>query len=82
MLQQKGQDTSGFPRLSRVTQVPADESRSERDIEEKLLEPFLLRLGYTSKDWTRQLLVRMGRGERVYPDGVIAASAKRGEESA
>jgi hypothetical protein len=58
------------------------ELNSERDIEINLLEPFLNKLGFTEKDWVRQMSVRMGRGERVYPDYAINANIKRGEESA
>jgi len=54
----------------------------ERDVEIYLLEPFLHKLGFTEKDWIRQMSLRMGRGERIYPDYAIKASTKRGEETA
>lgn len=53
---------------------------SERDVEIKLIEPFLKRIGYQEKDWVRQMPVSMGRGERNYPDYVFAAQTKKGEE--
>ena len=47
---------------------------NERDVEVKLVEPLLQRLGLSPTDWIRQLPVRMGRGERVYPDYAIGVS--------
>lgn len=47
---------------------------NERDVEVKLVEPLLRRLGLDERNWTRQLPVRMGRGERVYPDYAIGVT--------
>lgn len=47
---------------------------SERDVEIRLVEPLLARLGLGSGDWVRQLPVRMGRGERVYPDYAVGVT--------
>lgn len=55
---------------------------NERDVEIQLVEPFLVRLGFSEKDWIRQMPIKMGRGERNYPDYCFAANNKRGEESA
>ncbi len=41
---------------------------NERDVEVFLIEPLLFELGYTNEHWVRQLSVRMGRGERNFPD--------------
>lgn len=41
---------------------------NEREVETALIEPLLFKLGYKSEDWVRQLTVRMGRGERNFPD--------------
>lgn len=54
----------------------------ERDVEVHLVEPILIRLGYTEKDWIRQMPVKMGRGVRYYPDYCFDAVAKRGDEKA
>jgi hypothetical protein len=54
----------------------------EKDVEMHLLEPFLHKLGFSEKDWIRQMPLRMGRGERIYPDYAIKANIKRGEETA
>jgi len=39
-------------------------------------------MGYKPKDWIRQMPVKMGRGERNYPDYCFGANPARGEETA
>ena len=82
MLSEKGFDTAVLPRLQ-YTGLPSDVELSiEKDVEEKLLEPLLKKLGYTEKNWVRQLPVRMGRGERNYPDYALFPKGSKGEETA
>lgn len=65
-----------FPKLSSraepISQEPCDvihrEIVVERDVEVNLLEPLLLKLGFNRHDWVRQLPVRVGRGEKTFPD--------------
>lgn len=78
----KGQDVSLLPKPQRVSYLPSDMLQDERDVEVELVEPLLERLGYAPGDWMRQMPLRMGRGERIYPDYVFGAVQKRGEESA
>lgn len=78
----KGQDISALPRISASNYLPSVECQSERDVEIHLIEPLLERLGYKCSDWLRQMPVKMGRGERNYPDCAFGANPKRGEESA
>lgn len=78
----KGFDVARLPQVERIEAVTTADIDSEREVEEKLLEPMLRRVGYKDGDWVRQLPVRMGRGERVYPDYVIGLTGERGEESA
>lgn len=55
----------------------------ERDVEKKLLEPLLTKLGYNvKKDFTRQFPIRMGRGVSYYPDYALHATGKNGNERA
>ena len=82
LLEKNGQDISILPRLPHIRFINIDELQNERDVEVKLIEPLLVKLGYSTKDWDRQLSVRMGRGERVYPDYAFGAKKTRGEESA
>lgn len=78
----KGQDISQLPTIRQTTFFPDAELVSERDVELKLIEPFLSSIGYSETDWIRQMPVSMGRGERNYPDYVFGAHTKKGEEKA
>ncbi len=78
----KGQDISALPIIERMSFLPETELTSERDVEIKLIEPLLMKIGWQEKDWLRQMSVRMGRGERNYPDYAFNARTTRGEESA
>ena len=78
----KGFNGDDLPKISGPQLSINAELNNEHDIEIYLLEPFLLKLGYSEKNWIRQMSLRMGRGERVYPDYAIKAITKRGEESA
>jgi len=78
----KGFDIKILPELEGPQLTVEGELNNERDIEIYLLEPFLNKLGFTDKNWIRQMPLRMGRGERIYPDYAIKANAIRGEESA
>lgn len=71
---------SGIPKLEGSNIMPM-ELANESDVEEKLLEPLLIKLGYTKSDWKRQLVLRMGRGEKIYPDYVIYPTEERNNES-
>ena len=83
IMKSKGQDLSVLPRIPASDYLPSVELQTERDVEENLIEPFLLeRLGFKKGDWVRQMPVKMGRGERNYPDYAFGAIPKRGEESA
>ena len=82
MMENKGQDLSILPRIPLSNYLPDIELSNERDVEVMLIEPFLKRLGYNESDWIRQMAVKMGRGERNYPDYAFGAKTKRGEESA
>lgn len=82
MLEIKGQQITDFPIIRPTTRLETDELIDERDVEIKLIEPFFLFLGYSPNDWLRQMSVRMGRGERNYPDYCFSAKPKRGEETA
>ena len=59
-----------------------NELNTEQDVEVYLLEPLLKKLGFSKQDWIRQMSLRMGRGERIYPDYAIKANTKKGEETA
>ena len=75
--------------MALVPDIPASESRlielelkRERDVEVNLIEPLFLKLKYQPNDYTRQMPVRMGRGERNFPDYCFGAVLTKGEEKA
>lgn len=80
ILKSKGQDISILPRLE-DNEIKTEVLNNEKDVEEKLLEPLLIKIGYKEKDWMRQMKLRMGRGDRVYPDYVIFPHDERNNES-
>lgn len=60
-----------------------EEILNERAVEIRLIEPLLDQLGFQEqRDWRRQIVVRMGRGEKVYPDYVFGLIEKTDQESA
>ena len=82
MLKTKGQDISKLPTIQPTSKFEADDLINERDVEIKLIEPFLITLKYKPTDWIRQMPVKMGRGERNFPDYCFGANPQRGEETA
>jgi len=82
IMKRKGQDISLLPKIDIIDYLPSIELEDERTVEVNLIEPFLKKLGFRENDWVRQMPIKMGRGERNYPDYVFGANPKRGEESA
>ena len=82
IMERKGQDISLLPRLESSSYSDSTEISNERDVEKLLVEPFLEKLGYAESDWIRQMSIKMGRGERNYPDYAFGANPKWGEECA
>lgn len=82
IMERKGQDISILPKLEAAPYPISIKLNNERDVEIKLIEPFLQRLGYSTDDWIRQMPIKMGRGERNYPDYAFGANSDYGEESA
>lgn len=80
ILKEKGEDISRLPKLSSANFTPNQDCKNEREVEVKIVEPFLNDLNYSENDWVRQLPVRMGRGERNFPDYVFFAETKKGYE--
>lgn len=82
MLKSKGQNIDFFPMIKPTNKLDAENLTDERGVEIHLIEPFLQLLNYEIADWMRQMPVKMGRGERNFPDYCFGANPKRGEESA
>ena len=82
----QGGDIAGLPRIPPSPPsllADGEEIFSERAVETELIEPLLEQLGLQKqRDWCRQVVVRMGRGEKVYPDYVLGLVEKLDQESA
>lgn len=82
ILKSKNFDVSILPKLPFLDEPDFRNLSNERDVEITLLEPLLKRLGFDENDWLRQMTLRMGRNDRVFPDYALFANDRRGEESA
>ena len=82
ILESKGQNIDSLPLIKPTSRLETDDLKDERDVEIRLIEPFLKLLKYKPMDWLRQMPVKMGRGERNYPDYCFGANPERGEETA
>lgn len=82
ILQKKGFDTSLLPSPPEAEVLSDVALQSERDVETVFVEPFLRSIGLTEKDWIRQFPLRMGRGQRNYPDYILGGDATPGDERA
>lgn len=82
LLRKQGFDPSQLPQSPVAEEFYNAQLGNERAVETELVEPLLRKLGFTENDWIRQFPVRMGRGERNYPDYVFGADPRPGEESA
>lgn len=71
ILIEKGFDVSILPQLYNPNLDFSLNLTNEKDVEEKLLIPLLLKLGYVESDWTRQLSQKVGRKEKAIPDFVF-----------
>jgi len=80
LLGKKGENISLLPKLTNNI-IQEIDIKNEKDIEKYLLEPLLIKLGYSEHDWKKQLKLRMGRGIKVYPDYVIFPKEERNNES-
>lgn len=66
-----GFDTSILPQLYSPNLEIEGQLKNEKDVEEQLLIPVLLKLGYVENDWKRQLSQKAGRKEKAIPDFVF-----------
>jgi hypothetical protein len=81
LIARKGGDTSVLPKLYNPVFSLNKSLKDERAVEITLIEPFLKKIGYTHNDWIRQLPVRIGRGERVFPDYAFLTHQRNKEKS-
>lgn len=82
MIIKNGGTIEELPKLYSPTFSSNQNLKVERDVEVILIEPLLKELGYLEEDWVRQLPVRMGRGERNFPDYAFLNNKEKNYESA
>lgn len=82
IMKTKGEETNKLPQLFTQSFSTNKTLQTERDVEIALIEPLIDRLGYSHADWVRQLPLRMGRGERNFPDYAFPTSTEKGFETA
>ncbi|MBX9733692.1 MAG: type I restriction enzyme HsdR N-terminal domain-containing protein [Chitinophagaceae bacterium] len=82
LVEKKGTKINLLPQLYSPTFSSNGNLEIERDVEIQLIEPLLKELGYTEKHWERQLTVRMGRGERNFPDYAFLTNKEKNYEIA
>jgi hypothetical protein len=81
LIKKNGGDTSNLPKLYSPTFQSNQTLNVERDVEIEIIEPFLKELGYLEENWIRQLPVRMGKGERNFPDYAFLTDKRNKEEA-
>lgn len=77
-----GGNIDELPQLYSPTFSKNENLNDERDVEIALIEPLLVELGYKNEHWVRQLPIRMGRGERNFPDYVFLTKKEKNYEEA
>ncbi len=82
LVEKKGTKINSLPKLYSPIFNSNDNLEIERDVEIQLIEPLLKELGYTEQHWERQLTVRMGRGERNFPDYAFLTNKEKNYEIA
>ena len=82
MAEKKGFNVSKLPAAPKSIKLPKVKTRNEREVETKLLEPLLERLGFETVEWQRQVSMKVGRKERVIPDYALLPKKSRNGVSA
>lgn len=80
MAREKGDLSSDVPEFVLSNEIDHGELLLEHDVELQLLEPLLIKLGWTPANWITQMSVRAGRGEHKRPDYVINPVTTRNKE--
>lgn len=82
LIEKKGTELNILPQVYSPVFEHNTSLKTERDVEISIIEPFLKELGYSEENWVRQLTVRMGRGERNFPDYAFLSKEEKGYEIA
>ncbi len=72
-----------LPRLEYITDDTDDDFVREKDVENKLIKPFLEKLGYTENEYQQQLYIEIGNhNHALIPDFAIHPVVTSGHQSA
>lgn len=82
LIGEKGGNVEILPKLFEGELRDFGEITLEKDVEEKILIPMLIKLGYQESDWSRQLTQKAGRGLKAIPDFVFFPRGERHFETA
>lgn len=83
IIKSKGFDIDALPKLFAPTLPKGVDIKTERDVEQKLLEPLLNSMGWhENKDFIRQLPIHAGRGHRIFPDYALHYKNKPNKKKA
>lgn len=74
---------SDLPRLAFLEDVDMPHIQREKDVENKLIKPFLNDLGYAENDYTQQLYIEIGNhNHALIPDFVVKPKVAKGHHFA
>lgn len=76
MIEERGGDTSKLPRFTHPEAMDGIEIACEQDVSDKLVVPFLHKLGYQASDYKAELYLQLGRVNRE-ADNHISKKAGR-----
>jgi len=82
LLKAKGFDVSVLPQLYKPDLEYEGNLKNEKDVEDKLVMPLLVELGYSQGDWQRQLSQKAGRNLKAIPDFVFLSKGEKHFENA
>ena len=83
MINEKGGNIDVLPKLYAPASPVNVDVKNERDVEIKLLEYYLAKMGFAEhKDYIRQLGLHAGTGSRIYPDYALHFDNTPGYEKA
>ena len=82
ILSSKGFDVSILPKLYSPSINIEEDLKNEKDVEDKLVIPLLVELGYSQGDWQRQLSQKAGRNLKAIPDFVFLSKGEKHFENA
>lgn len=81
LIEKNGGNIQQLPQLFAPEYQGNQNLKNEKDVETNLIEPFLKDID-GRQHWVRQLTVKMGRGEKVYPDYALLTQTQKGYEQA